>query len=177
MRLSIARQNWRLQVEDVRKDDKLAWCEHGRMLEDEFVLRQRFDDVLIGINPDKDNNPFTYDMRIDMPCDLKSAKTPWRKSWEMFRIDPRYAVSINQKDLRRYARLYPNIVILFDVDYPEYKAVHWATLDMMRMMREGGDMALHQYGARIDDTQGNAKASYVFDVTLLPRLRGQDEKA
>ena len=164
-------------MDNVRKDDKLAWCEHGRMLEDEFVLRQRFDDVLIGINPDKDNNPFTYDMRIDMPCDLKSAKTPWRKSWEMFRIDPRYAVSINQKDLRRYARLYPNIVILFDVDYPEYKAVHWATLDMMRMMREGGDMALHQYGARIDDTQGNAKASYVFDVTLLPRLRGQDEKA
>lgn len=164
-------------MESVRKDDKQAWCEHGRMLEDEFVLRQRFDDVLIGINPAKDDNPFTYDMRIDMPCDLKSAKTPWRKSWEMFGIDPRHAVSINQKDLRRYARLYPNIVILFDVDYPEYKAVHWATLDMMRMMREGGDMALHQYGARVDDTQGNAKASYVFDVTLLPRLRGNDEKA
>ena len=164
-------------MEGVRNDDKQKWCEHGRELEDEFVLRQRFVDVLIGINPDKDSNPFTYDMRIDLPCDLKSTKTPWRKAQEMFGIDPRYAVSINQKDLRRYARLYPNIVILFDVDYPEYKAVHWATLDMFRIMLEDGDMALHQYGARIDDTQGNAKASYVFDVSKLPRLRGYDEEA
>ena len=48
---------------------------------------------------------------------------------------------------------------------------------MFRIMLEGGDMALHQYGARIDDTQGNAKASYVFDVSKLPRLRGYDEEA
>ena len=164
-------------MEGVRKDDKQKWCEHGRELEDEFVLRQRFVDVLIGINPDKDSNPFTYDMRIDLPCDLKSTKTPWRKAQEMFGIDPMYAVSINQKDLRRYARLYPNIVIVFDVDYPDYKATHWATLDMFRIMLEDGDMALHQYGARIDDTQGNAKASYVFDVSKLPRLRGYDEEA
>jgi len=164
-------------MEGVRNDDKQKWCEHGRELEDEFVLRQRFVDVLIGINPDKDSNPFTYDMRIDLPCDLKSTKTPWRKAQEMFGIDPRYAVSINQKDLRRYARLYPNIVIVFDVDYPNYRATHWATLDMFRIMLEGGDMALHQYGARIDDTQGNAKASYVFDVSKLPRLRGYDEEA
>lgn len=164
-------------MEGVRKDDKQRWCEHGRELEDEFVLRQRFVDVLIGINQDKDSNPFTYDMRIDLPCDLKSTKTPWRKAQEMFGIDPMYAVSINQKDLRRYARLYPNIVIVFDVDYPDYKATHWATLDMFRIMLEGGDMALHQYGARIDDTQGNAKASYVFDVSKLPRLRGYDEEA
>ena len=101
-------------MEGVRKDDKQKWCEHGRELEDEFVLRQRFVDVLIGINPDKDSNPFTYDMRIDLPCDLKSTKTPWRKAQEMFGIDPMYAVSINQKDLRRYARLYPNIVIVFE---------------------------------------------------------------
>ena len=164
-------------MEGVRNDDKQKWCEHGRELEDEFVLRQRFVDVLIGINPDKDSNPFTYDMRIDLPCDLKSTKTPWRKAQEMFGIDPRYAVSINQKDLRRYARLYPNIVIVFDVDYPDYKATHWATLDMFKIMLEGGDMALHQYGARINDTQGNAKASYVFDVSKLPRLRGYDEEA
>ena len=68
-------------------------------------------------------------------------------------------------------------MIVFDVDYPDYKATHWATLDMFRIMLEGGDMALHQYGARIDDTQGNAKASYVFDVSKLPRLRGYDEEA
>lgn len=155
---------------DARKDDKMAWVEYGRNLEDDFVDEQMFDDVLIGINPAKDDNPFTYDMRIEMPCDLKSAKTPWRKSQEMFGIDPRHAVSINQKDLRRYARLYPNIVILFDVQYEDYQAVHWATLDMMRMMLKDGRMSLHTYGARIDDRQGNAKASYVFDVTRLPRL-------
>lgn len=155
---------------DARKDDKMAWVEYGRNLEDDFVDEQMFDDVLIGINPAKDDNPFTYDMRIEMPCDLKSAKTPWRKSQEMFGIDPRHAVSINQKDLRRYARLYPNIVILFDVQYEDYQAVHWATLDMMRMMLKDGCMSLHTYGARIDDRQGNAKASYVFDVTRLPRL-------
>ena len=155
---------------DARKDDKMVWVEYGRNLEDDFVDEQMFDDVLIGINPAKDDNPFTYDMRIEMPCDLKSAKTPWRKSQEMFGIDPRHAVSINQKDLRRYAKLYPNIVILFDVQYEDYQAVHWATLDMMRMMLKDGSMSLHTYGARIDDKQGNAKASYVFDVTRLPRL-------
>ena len=135
----------------VSNQDKDWWCKHGEGLEYEFLERS-FDRVKVERNPDKDGNPFTYDMVMRGPCDLKTITTPWRKSQEFWGIDPRNAVSINRKDLRRYARLYPGL---------------WM---MQRLLREG-KLHLHEYLARMGRSDGNAKESYVFDVTLLPELR------
>ena len=50
--------------------------------------------------------------------DLKVKEKPFRTAMERFGIPPRYAISINLKDLQRYAEMYPNIVfvvvVLFD---------------------------------------------------------------
>lgn len=154
----------------VSNQDKDWWCKHGEGLEYEFLERS-FDRVKVERNPDKDSNPFTYDMVMRGPCDLKTITTPWRKSQEFWGIDPRNAVSINRKDLRRYARLYPEITIVFDVQYPEHRTVRYAGLWMMQRLLREGKLHLHEYLARMGRSDGNAKESYVFDVTLLPELR------
>jgi hypothetical protein len=44
-------------------NDKQAWCEDGRKLEDKFVEERRFQDVEVRMNPAKEQDIFTYDMR------------------------------------------------------------------------------------------------------------------
>jgi len=151
-------------------EDKDWWCKHGEALEGEF-LRRAFHRALIERNPDKDQDKFTHDMLVRLPCDLKTITTPWRKSQEFWGIDPRNAVSINRKDLRRYARLYPEIVIVFDVRFPEHHTTRYAGLWMMQRLLSEGNLHLHTYQARVGRSDGNAKQSYVFDVTLLPELQ------
>jgi len=105
-----------------------------------------------------------------MPCDLKTLTTPWIYSERMFGIPPTYAISINRKDLRRYYQLYPNIIIILDVQYPDYQAAHWTDLDRLKIFVKSGKVQLHKYQTRIDDDQGNAKDSYIFDVRWFPKL-------
>ena len=151
-------------------NDKYLWCQGGRKLEDKFVAERRFNDVQVRMNPAKEQDIFTYDMRIDMPCDLKTLTTPWIYSERMFGIPPTYAVSINRKDLRRYYQLYPNIIIILDVQYPDYQGTHWTDMTSLERMVRSGKVHLHKYQTRVDDTQGNAKDSYIFDVRWFPKL-------
>lgn len=150
--------------------DKQWWCDLGVELEHEFIKRE-FSQAGVKMNPSKSGDPYTHDFIIGLPCDLKTVRTPWKKSHEFWGIDPRNAVSINRKDLIRYARLYPNIVIIFDVQFDDHKTVRWATLWMMHRLKQEGKLHQHFYQARIDSKDGNAKSSYVFDVTLLPELK------
>jgi hypothetical protein len=152
-------------------EDKLSWCALGEEQEIEFINTHTFKDTVLCINPEKDLDKYTFDMRINMPCDLKSIRTPWIYAQEKFGIDPKHAVSINQKDLRRYSELYPNIVIVFDVHFAEYKAIHFATISHFKKLLKDGEMHKHEYQNRKDDTKGNAKVSYVFNITRLPILR------
>lgn len=152
-------------------EDKLSWCALGEEQEIEFINAHTFKDTVLSMNPEKDLDKYTFDMRINMPCDLKTIRTPWIYAQDKFGIDPKHAVSINQKDLRRYAQLYPNIVIVFDVSFEGYQAIHFGTISHFRKMLEDGHMHKHEYQHRKNDTQGNAKISYVFDITKLPILR------
>lgn len=150
--------------------DKQWWCDLGVKLEHEFIKRE-FSQAGVKMNPSKSGDPYTHDFIIGLPCDLKTVRTPWKKSHEFWGIDPRNAVSINRKDLIRYARLYPNIVIIFDVQFDDHKTVRWATLWMMHRLKQEGKLHQHFYQARINSNDGNAKSSYVFDITLLPELK------
>ena len=49
---------------------------------------------------------------LTRPMDLKVQAEPFRKAEELFNIPPRYAISINLKDLQRYTKMYPNIVFV-----------------------------------------------------------------
>ena len=151
-------------------NDKKSWCREGLRLEEQFIQCQNFTDVSIQMNPSKAGDPFTYDMRINMPCDLKTITTPWVHSEKMFGIPSAYAISINRKDLRRYYRLYPNIVIVMDVRYPEYAATHWSDMFRLERLVKSGRAKLHEYKGRKDDTNGNAKDSYIFDARWFPTL-------
>jgi hypothetical protein len=149
-------------------EDKQAWCKYGEKLEREFVASKSFDFSSFRINPDKETNPYTYDLVMENAADLKSCKTPWRLSDKLFNIPSSYAVTLDEKDVERYTLLYPTITLIFDVDYPTYKAVHFTDLHRIKELIEQGKAYKHIYKKRINDTKGNAKTSFVFDVRHLP---------
>jgi len=159
-----------MAVESILQD-KEFWCETGEFDEDNFLERNDFHLVNILPNEAKSNDKFTYDMRISFPSDLKTVRTAWRFSQEMFGINPKYAVSLNRKDVERYNELYPNIIIVMDIKLPDYERVHWTDLTRVNRLIKHELAKEHIYKERIDDTQGNAKSSYVFDCRWLPILR------
>ncbi len=152
-------------------ENKLEWCVYGEQLELDFINNHIFKDTVLCINPEKDSNKFTFDMRINFPCDLKSRNTPWRLSQKLFGISSTYAVTIDRKDLQRYRKLYPNICIVFDINYPDYKNIHFGFISDFSKMIGDNALHLHQYKSRVNDNQGNAKECYVFDIRHLPILK------
>lgn len=152
-------------------EDKDLWVALGEDYEDEFIRYQEFDEVKITRNPEKDSNQYSYDMRISMPCDLKTIRTEWRLSEKLFGIDKKTAISINVKDVNRYNQLYPNIVIVLDVQLPSYKKVHWTELTTINRLIRTGLAKKHTYKNRVDDSKGNAKESYIFDVKWFAEMK------
>lgn len=151
--------------------DKQSWCELGELEEGNFLKSQDFHLVNVLPNVAKANDKFTHDMRISFPSDLKTIRTKWRLSQEMFDIDPKYAISLNKKDIVRYQQLYPNIIIVFDIEITDYKEVHWSDLTRITRLITRGLAKEHTYKQRVDDSSGNAKSSYIFDCRWFPILR------
>ena len=157
-------------MENISNEDKASWCQQGLNWEHDFVANKNFRDISIEMNNDKESNPYTYDMKGLFPCDLKTIHTPWKYAPRMFGIPSDFAISINHKDLSRYRELYPNIILILDVQYPNYKNTHWANLHLLRQLILNNKAFLHEYKNRINDTNGNAKNSYVFDIRDIPVL-------
>lgn len=152
-------------------EDKQAWCKYGEQLEKEFVANSAFHNTAFKINPDKETNPYVYDLVMETAADLKSCKTPWRLSEKMFGIPSKYAVTIDDKDIQRYRELYPSITLIFDVDYPDYTAVHFTDIWRIFELIGTGLAHRHVYQKRVNDTRGNAKTSWVFDVRYIPEIK------
>ena len=89
-------------------------------------------------------------------------------------LTPKYAISLNRKDVERYNKLYPNIVIVFDIEMSGYSGVHWADLHRINTLIRKGMAKEHSYKDRVDDNKGNAKSSYVFDCRWFPVLHKSD---
>ncbi len=151
--------------------DKLAWCKLGAEKEQEFLIKHDFKDVFFRINPKKESNKYANDFRIEMPCDLKTITTPWRKAKKLFGIPSAYAISVNTKDIHRYQRLYPNIIIVLDVQFEEYRATHFTDLHKINELITSDQAHFHEYNKRKNDKQGNAKSSWIFDVRHFPVLQ------
>ena len=166
-------------------EDKQAWCSHGEELEREFVNR-RLPSFNIGggINPHKSTDKYTHDLNIIFPADLKSVRTPLFKAQELYGIDPQYAVTFNVKDQKRYTKLYPNIVVAFDVKWettsmvigssvyevlPMHRTYVGFLRDIANAIKASGCQQIN-YARRVDDTAGNAKTSWVFDVRHLHEM-------
>ena len=167
-------------------EDKLAWCEkYGEETEHAFAVKRLYELGISGyLNPEKRNDKFTHDLCGVFQIDLKTVRTPLFKAKELFGIDPQYAVTFNIKDGARYKNKYPNILVIFDikwdttlmniggVDYsvdPMHITVAGFLSDIRRAIIASGKHQV-EYQRRVDDTSGNAKASFVLDSRKLHRL-------
>ena len=168
-------------------EDKLAWCKHGADKEDGFAQNRLFDLGLAGhVNLAKKTDPYTHDLFVQFPSDLKSVTTPLFKAKELYGLDPQYTVTFNQKDATRYKEKYPNIIVMFDVNWeilkkdingivyqvdPMHVTVAGFLSDISRAVKRSG-MHKIEYKNRVDDVAGNAKESWVFDLRFLHTLKG-----
>lgn len=166
-------------------EDKLAWCNKATADERAFSVERLFNLGLVGhINLAKKEDPYTHDLFIQFQADLKSVCTPLFKAQELYGIDPQYAVTFNLKDGNRYAELYPKIVVIFDVNWKELskeingnkyfvQPMHETYAGFLRdiglAIRACGNKKI-EYQRRLDDTSGNAKSSWVFDVRKLQKI-------
>ena len=169
-------------------EDKLSWCEEfGEEKETNFLLQRNFAGTTLWINPDKVNNKYANDFVVHFPSDLKTVRTPLFMANEMYGIDPQYAVTFNVKDGKRYAELYPNIIVVFDIRWEEPKNQmdikgNLYRVEPMELVVAGflkdiknailaSDTQKIGYKRRVNDTQGNAKESFVFDARHLQQLK------
>ena len=150
----------------MKNEDKDFWCDYGEDLEQDFLNGN----YPVTLNPDKLGDPYTHDFFIHLPCDLKSIKTQWKFSKEMFGISPDKAVSINEKDLRRYRDIYPNLVMIIDVAWGDvYLLPVKRALDLIKAKKA----KRHEYINRKDDRAGNAKISWVFSTDDFEKIKGE----
>lgn len=169
----------------MNNEDKLAWCAYGEETEHVFSQQRLFDLGLAGhVNLEKKTNPYTHDLFVQFPVDLKTVTTPLFMAREMYDLDPQYTVTINHKDVTRYKQLYPNILIMFDVNWKElskeingnvYTVAPMTTTvagfvsDVRRAVQKCGNKKI-TYKNRIDDNSGNAKESWIFDIRHLHQV-------
>jgi hypothetical protein len=173
-------------------EDKLAWCEkYGEQTENEFCVSRLYElDVLGYLNPEKKHNKYVHDLFLVLKADLKTVRTPLFKAQELYDIDPQYAVTFNLKDANRYKELYPNIVVVFDVMWdkescsmdiggrtysvePMHKTFAGLLGNVKNAIIASGSKKI-TYRNRINDSAGNAKESYVFDVRNLHLIKGEN---
>ena len=159
-------------------NDKMAWCDAGAKAEREFTVGRLHDlGVASWINPAKRTDPYTHDLFVSFPADVKTIRTPLFRAGDLWGIDPQYAITFNRKDYDRYKLLYPNIIVLFDVRWEdplikelggrlyEVQPMHLTAAASLRQIEQGVRMGkVIEYKGRVNDTAGNAKESYVFDV-------------
>jgi len=167
-------------------EDKKWWVEHGRKKEDDFVEKVApFLGLNAIINPEKKTNPYKPDLIVNKNIsDLKFQEEPFFKSQILYNVDNQYAVTFNHKDYISYNKNYPNIDIYFWVDWKTksrkignityevrpMKGIWKARFQILKNKIVEKETNLHSYTRRVDDTEGNGKASYVLDVRWFENL-------
>lgn len=153
-------------------EDKGWWCHHGLALERAFV---ELCNNRLGLpaeeNPEKRHNPYAPDLIVSgRVADLKVQNTPFFVA-SRYRLDPRRSVTFNRKDYERYSARYPHIDIYFWVDWVQTES-QFGQVDYLagiyrlpfaevaRLIESGAPE--HSYLHRRDDTQGNAKSSFLL---------------
>lgn len=171
-------------------EDKEWWVKKGMQDEAVFV-----EDVAakIGLaarlNPAKAENPYAPDLVVNGKiADLKHQTTPFFTAGVKYGLTPRFAVTLNRNDYRRYVDHYPAIDIYFWVDWAVTEAefhgrryrveplegIWLAYLPLITECIHDGKAPLHPYQRRVDDEQGNAKWSYVLDLRWFECLWSTD---
>lgn len=150
-------------------EDKKAWCEYGA--EQEQRLAGPLFDAGCGllVNPAKAFNKYLPDALAIFPSDIKTIRTRFNTA-HRYGIDPRTAITINRKDVERYADTSPHIVLMLDIDFGDWRSLRYASLREIVRAIKLGKAKLHAYQNRTNDTRGNAKESYVLDALWFPEF-------
>jgi hypothetical protein len=166
----------------ISTEDKPYWCKKGEKLEKEFVrfCKEYKLKVQPEINPEKIYNKYAPDLIIEKDgviADLKVQTTPFFMAYDKFGIDPTYAVTFNEKDYKRYSEKYPEIDIFFWINWTEREKnfrnkiytveklnlICTTSFQYVKRLIDKNKF-LHFYKNRKNDTQGNAKSSFLIDV-------------
>lgn len=155
-------------------EDKGWWCQHGVQLELAFVgICESELGLDARINPAKESDPYAPDLVVNgRLADLKVQNTPFFVS-RRYGLDPRRSVTFNRKDYERYGSRYPGIDIYFWVDWiqteSKFGRVDYLAgiyrlpfADVARLIEDGAPE--HGYIHRRNDTQGNAKSSFLLNL-------------
>ena len=155
-------------------EDKMAWYKHGERMENHFVSTVAPSigiDVII--NPEKKTNKYAHDLILDgtKRADLKHQGTPFFMAGR-YDFNPMETVSFNKKDYERYKSIYPDIFVVFWVQWDK-QSRYGVNVDAQNgvwiySLDELGeqikDAPLHTYQKRIKDKLGNAKDSYLIKL-------------
>ena len=158
--------------------DKGPWCQTGATFEETFVSKYGKSLNLV-INPAKANDPYApdlLDMSKDILADLKTQNTPFFQARTRYNMNPQFVVTFNLKDYRRYKELYPNIDIYFWVEWLITGFVGSTKVDVRPMSgiwmipfqdldKVVANAPIHSYVMRQNDIVGNAKNSYLLDLS------------
>ncbi|MEM6525251.1 MAG: hypothetical protein AAGF85_06595 [Bacteroidota bacterium] len=162
--------------------DKAYWCTHGESIEASFV-NQYGTQLKTIINPEKKINRYAPDLLCSGEiADLKTQNTPFFKSGKLYGLDPTYTVVFNKKDRERYYDMYPELIVVFwvnwqvikmNLDNTEYScrplngvwAVRFGKLNALC-----NEAPLHYYDQRKFDQLGNAKCSYVLSLKSFRKI-------
>jgi len=176
-------------------EDKNWWLKWGEEKESAFKHFCKEIGIFnnLSFNPDRANGKnrgapeFIYQEQF---LDVKVQNQPFFESIKMFKIPPRYAVTLNWRDVRDVKEKYPNCLIIYWVNWIPLKYIKtmprktmppkevenisieplngiWQInptrlfqLEQKAIM----DGNLHWYARRYGDKKGNAKSSYVIDI-------------
>ncbi|MFC3859590.1 HD domain-containing protein [Deinococcus antarcticus] len=163
-------------------EDRAFWYEHGERQEHEFLQLAARHGLPVRLNPAKTRDKTAIDLLLtlpdgrEVPADLKTQNTPFFTAGK-YGKNPGRAVTLNDKDIRRYERLYPDAVILFHVNWttltwrgqhvPPLHGVWSATLPEIKKLIQ---QPAHTYQRRKTDPRPNAASSHVLSLDDLTCL-------
>lgn len=169
--------------------DKLSFCHYGNIAEYVFCGLY-FEKLGVIINPAKTYNkdegkymPDLFNIKSSRIGDLKTVNAPFFKAKEYYNLNPQYAISFNEKDRIKYKAKYDYIDIYFWIRFNKktiiqanrfgvvLKEVHSVYAIGFRQLDKLLDKApIHEYKDRKDDTNGNAKKSYIIEYNKLYKI-------
>jgi hypothetical protein len=165
--------NTNIENKAIDVEDKKAWCEFGEKLENEFLEKvSKNYRINVARNKIKDDNPYTHDIWTIVPSDLKFIRTPFYKAKDLYGIESRYAITMNDKDVIHYKE-YPLFLIVFDIlyeDWMEEREIRVATIHQIISLIDENKAKKHILKNRINDTKGNGKANWIFDYRWFSKI-------
>ncbi len=167
-------------------EDKKKWIKYGEEKEREFIKKIAPKINLdVRMNPKKRKDPTSIDMIINgRLADLKYKNEPFYLSEKLYDIKPKYCITFDTIDYRRYCN-YSDLDVIFWVDWnkktnygvtvDEVKGVWKMKFEKIKENIENDYYSKHEYKKRKNDPI-NSKSSYLLDLRDMICIKNFNEK-